>query len=121
VLNSLAFGRRLALRLLLWQLVAAMIVGLAFLVHGIQWAIAAAAGAAVVALGNAMLAARVFRGVAPAGVVYGRLLAGVILKWVVVIGGFFAILVKYKLPPLAALTGLGAALAVNLLALRFKG
>jgi ATP synthase protein I len=121
VLNSLASGRRLALRLLLWQLFVALIVGLAFSVHGFRWALGAAAGAAIVALGNAVLAARVFRGLAPAGLVFGRLVAGVILKWVVVVGGLIAILVKYKLPPLAAITGLGAALAVNLLALRFKG
>jgi len=39
----------------------------------------------------------------------------------VIVGGLIMILVQYKLPPLAAITGLAAALAVYLLAFRFKG
>jgi hypothetical protein len=44
-----------------------------------------------------------------------------ILKWFVIVGGLLLILAKFKLPPLAAITGLVAALAVYLLAFRFKG
>jgi len=50
-----------------------------------------------------------------------RLLTGMILKWIVIVGGLFMILFQYKLPPLAAITGLVAAYAVYLLAFRFKG
>jgi hypothetical protein len=39
----------------------------------------------------------------------------------VILGGLVMILVQCKLPPLAAITGLVAAYAVNLAALRFKG
>jgi len=39
----------------------------------------------------------------------------------VVVGGLGLILFQYKLPPLAAVTGLVAAYAVYLMAFRFKG
>ncbi|GAB2571616.1 ATP synthase subunit I [Dyella jejuensis] len=121
MLNSLASGRRLALQLLLWQLFAALIVGLVFAMLGRREAIAAAAGATIVALGTALMSARVFGQPSGAGMALGRLLTGMILKWMVIIGGMIAIMVQYKLPPLAAITGLVAAYAVNLLAFRFKG
>ena len=121
MLNSLASGRRLALRLLLWQLVAAMVVGLAFSVRGFRWAIAAVAGATIVAIGTALLSTRLFGQVSGAGLALARLLTGMLLKWMVIVGGLVIVLFQFKLPPLAALTGLGAAYAVNLLAFRFKG
>ena len=121
MLNSIASGRRLALRLLLWQVVAAVLIGLVFLALGRREAVAAAAGALMAALGNALLSLRFFGGLSGAGMVIGRLFTGMILKWVVILGGLFAILVQYKLPPLAAITGLVAASAVNLMAFRFKG
>lgn len=121
MLNSLASGRRLALRLLLWQLVVAVIVGLVFATQGRREAIAAAAGAAIVVAGTALLSLRAFSQVSGAGMALGRLLTGMILKWMVIIGGMIAIMFQWKLPPLAAITGLAAAYAVNLLAFRFKG
>jgi hypothetical protein len=121
VLNSLASGRRLALRLLLWQLFAAVIVGLVFLALGRREAIAAAAGAAIAAAGTALLSMRMFSQVEGAGMALGHLLTGMVLKWMVIIGGMIAIMFQWKLPPLAAVTGLVAAYAVNLLAFRFKG
>jgi ATP synthase protein I len=121
VLNSLASGRRLALRLLLWQLLVAAIVGLVFAVLGLREAIAAMAGAAIAAAGTALLSARMFSEVSGAGMALGRLLTGMILKWMVIIGGMIAVMFQWKLPPLAAITGLAAAYAVNLLAFRFKG
>lgn len=121
MLNSLASGRRLALRVVMWQFAVAALVGLAFLLQGRREAVAAAAGALVVALGTALLGARAFAGMRGAGLALGRLLLGMILKWIVVIGGMGMILVQLKLPPLAAITGLAAAYAVHLLAFRFKG
>lgn len=121
MLNSLASGRRLALRIVMLQLVMAVLVGLIFLVQGHREALAAAAGATLVALGTALLSARVFAGIGGAGLAMGRLLAGMILKWIVVGGGLVVILGQFKLPPLAAISGLVAAYAINLLAFRFKG
>jgi ATP synthase protein I len=121
VLNSLASGRRLALRIVLLQLAVALLAGLLFLVLGRREALAAAAGATLVALGTALLSARFFSGLHGAGFALGRLLTGMLLKWIVLIGGLVVILFHYKLPPLAAMTGLVAACAVYLLAFRFKG
>lgn len=121
MLNSLASGRHLALRLLLWQLFAALVVGLVFAAFGRREAISAAAGATIAAAGTALLSARMFSQVSGAGMALGRLLTGMILKWMVIIGGMIAIMFQWKLPPLAAITGLVAAYAVNLLAFRFKG
>jgi ATP synthase protein I len=39
----------------------------------------------------------------------------------VIVGGMIIVMFQYKLPPLAAITGLVVAYAVNLLAFRFKG
>jgi len=121
VLNSLASGRRLALRIVMLQLVVAVLAGLVFLTQGRREAIAAAAGAFIVALGSALLSARTFAGLHGAGMALARLLTGMILKWMAIVGGLIVILAQLKLPPLAAITGLVAAYAVNLLAFRFKG
>ncbi len=123
MLNSLASGRRLALRIMLLQLAVAALAGLVFLTLGRRdEAMAATAGAVVVALGTALLSARFFSGLSSsAGMALGRLLTGMFLKSIVIVGGLFMILFQFKLPPLAAITGLVAAYAVYLLAFRFKG
>ena len=121
LLNSLASGRRVARRIILLQLAVALLLGIAFLALGRREAVAAAATATTVALGTALMSARFFSGISGAGVALGRLLMGMFLKWSVIIGGLVVILFQYKLPPLAAITGLVAAYAVYLLAFRFKG
>ncbi len=109
------------MRIMLLQLAVALVIGLVFLVVGRQEAVAAAMAAVVVAMGTAVLSARFFSGHGGAGLALSRLLTGMILKWVVIVGGLFVILFQYKLPPLAAITGLVAAYAVYLMAFRFKG
>ena len=106
---------------MLLQLAAALIVGLAFLTLGRREAVSGAAGAVIVALGTALMSARFFSGVGGGGLALSRLLVGMLLKWIVIVGGLIVILVQFKLPPLAAITGLVAAYAVNLFAFRFKG
>jgi ATP synthase protein I len=119
--NSLAAGRRLAFRLVLAQVAAAIIVGTLFLIEGAASAVAALGGGLVVAIGTALLALRVFRPSLASGVVTMRRFAlGTLLKWLVVLGGLFLILVRLKLPALPALVGLAAAMLVNVLALRFE-
>jgi hypothetical protein len=121
MLNSLASGRRLASRIMLLQLAVAALAGLAFLMLGRREALAAAASAALVAAGTMLLSARFFSGVDGAGMAFFRLLTGMLLKWIVIVGGLIVILFQLKLPPLAAVTGLVAAYAVYLAAFRFKG
>jgi ATP synthase protein I len=111
------------LRIMLLQLAVAALACLVFLTLGRRdEAMAATAGAVVVALGTALLSARFFSGLSSsAGMALGRLLTGMLLKWIVIVGGLFMILFQFKLPPLAAITGLVAAYAVYLVAFRFKG
>ncbi|MEO7052794.1 MAG: hypothetical protein ABI128_14125 [Rhodanobacter sp.] len=121
MLNSPASGRRLVLRIIMLQLAAALLTGVVFLVSGRRDAVAAATGGLLVALGTALMSARVFSDIGSAGLALSRLLTGMFLKWIVIVGGLAVILFHYKLPPLAAITGLVAAYAVHLLAFRFKG
>ena len=107
--------------MILLQLAVAVAVGLTFLTQGRREAWAAAAGAALVALGTALLAWRTFTGLGGGGMTLWRVASGIVLKWIVIFGGLIAILGQWKLPPLAAITGLVAAYAINLLAFRFKG
>ncbi|MGH8115037.1 MAG: ATP synthase subunit I [Rhodanobacteraceae bacterium] len=118
--NSLAAGRRLAFQVVLAQAVATIIVGVLFLIEGLASAVAALGGGLLVAVGTALLALRVFRpSLATGAVTMRRFALGTLLKWLVVLGGLFLILVRLKLPLLPTLVGLGAAMLVNVLALRF--
>ena len=118
--NSLAAGRRLAVQVVLAQVVAAIIVGLLFLVRGAGSALGAFGGGSVVAIGTALLALRVFRpSLARGAVTMRRFALGMLLKWLVVLGGLFLILVRLRLPLVPVLAGAGAAIAVNWLVLRF--
>jgi len=121
LLNSLASGRRLALRVVVWQIAAGVLAGIFFLILGWREALAAVLGAGVVAAGTALLSLRAFALLGSGELALARLLAGIILKWMTIGGGLMLILVQFKLPPLATITGLVAAYAVNMLAFRFKG
>lgn len=121
VYNSIAAGRRLAVRMVVAQAGAVLIVGLLLLSKGIDSAIAAWCGGAVMVIGTALLALRVFAPPpAAGGATLGRFVAGLALKWIVALGGFYLILVGLRLPPLPALTGFGAAFAANVLAVWFE-
>lgn len=103
------------------QIGVAVLVGLAFSGMGWPSMVAATASAMLVAVGNALMAARTFSSVGGAGMAMGGMLVGMALKWIVLIGGLLVVLGIYRLPPLPVLAGLAAAYAVNLLAFRFKG
>ncbi|HET9819825.1 MAG TPA: ATP synthase subunit I [Rhodanobacteraceae bacterium] len=117
--NSLAAGRRLAFQVVLAQVAVAIIVGALFFFEGAAPAFAALGGGLVVAIGTTLLALRVFRPSLASGIVTMRRFAlGTLLKWLVVLGGLFVILVRLELPLLPALVGVGAAMMVNWLVLR---
>lgn len=119
--NSLAAGRRLAVQVILVQAAVAVIAGLAFLARDVASAVGAFAGGLLVAIGTAVLALRVFApALAGPGATVARFAVGTLLKWIVVLVGFYLILVDWKLPPLPAFIGLVAALMVNLVALKFE-
>lgn len=119
--NSLAAGRRLAVQVVLAQMAAAVIAGLLFEFQGAASALGAFGGGGVVAVGTAALAFRVFRpSLARGAVTMRRFALGTLLKWVVVLGGLFLLLVRLHLPLVPVVVGAGAAMAVNWLVLRFE-
>jgi ATP synthase protein I len=119
--NSLAAGRRLAMQVVLIQAAVAVCAGLAFLVQGVPSALGAFAGGLVVVVGTGLLALRVFaQTLAGPGAMVARFALGTLLKWIVVIVGFYLIVAYWKLPPLPAVIGLAAAVLVNLVVLGFK-
>jgi len=120
VLNSVAAGRRLALRAVGCQLIAVMLVALAFLLQGPGAALAAAVGGSGVALGN-VLAARVALGggVVAAGAAFVRLLAATLLKWLLAITVLAIALVVWRLAPLPMLAGFAVALVAYPISLNF--
>ena len=119
--NSLAAGRRLALQVVLAQALVAVIAGLAFLAQGVYAAVAALAGGLLVVAGTGLLALRVFApALAGPGSMLARFAVGTLLKWIVVIVGFYLILGYWRLPALQALVGLVAAVLVNLFVLGLK-
>lgn len=120
MLNSVAAGRRLALRAVVCQLGAVMLVALAFLVQGGPAAAAAALGGLAGVLGN-LLAAWIALGggVVPARAAFFRLWLGTLLKWVVVVTVLVLALAVWRLAPLPMLVGFAAGLAAHLLILNF--
>jgi F0F1-type ATP synthase assembly protein I len=120
VLNSVAAGRRLALRAVGCQLAVVLLLALAFLFRGWAPAVAVLAGGSGVALGHA-LAAQVALGggVVGAGPAFARLVLATLLKWVVAITFFAVALVVWRLAPLPMLAGLAAAVVAYPLGLNF--
>lgn len=97
--------------------VAILVASLPWLVKGSMWALAAAVGGMSVVAG-AWLFGRIALGggVQSSTGAVGRMLTGLMLKWVVVIGGLAAG-VGLGLPPLPMLTGVIAALVAQMLAI----
>ncbi|WP_343237160.1 hypothetical protein [Xanthomonas sp. XNM01] len=118
VLNSVAAGRRQAGRAIAWQVVATLLVALLCLTAGLRWSAAALVGGGAVTLAI-WLAARVALGggVGSAGLAVTRLLAGMAVKWMVVIGVMALGVVAWGLPPLPMLIAAAVALVAQMLAL----
>jgi len=114
--NSMAAGRRLALRAVTLQAIVAIVVALGFwLVDGAS-ALAAATGGGAVVAGSALFASRSFAGSPQgAGIALARLLFGLLLKWCVVLGTLYIALARLHLPPLPLLAGAVAATLAFLL------
>nr|WP_225540781.1 hypothetical protein [Xanthomonas sp. XNM01] len=117
-MNSVAAGRRQAGRAIAWQVVATLLVALLCLTAGLRWSAAALVGGGAVTLAI-WLAARVALGggVGSAGLAVTRLLAGMAVKWMVVIGVMALGVVAWGLPPLPMLIAAAVALVAQMLAL----
>lgn len=120
MLNSVAAGRRLALRAVGCQLVAVMLVALAFLLQGPGAALATAVGGLGGVLGT-VLAARVALGggVVAARPAFARLLVATLLKWLVAITVLAIALAVWRLAPLPMLAGFATALVSYPILLNF--
>lgn len=116
--NSIAAGRRLAIRVVCAQIGATALVAAGFLFAGWRSGLAAMCGGSVVAVATALLALRLFAtGPAAAGTVFARLVVGNLLKWAVIALGLYLTMVKAGLPGLPVICGVMAALLPQLLGL----
>ncbi|TAL89521.1 MAG: hypothetical protein EPN69_14185 [Rhodanobacter sp.] len=108
--------------MLAWQLVAIFACVVVFLIQGRRAALAAGLGGCLIVLGTALMALRVFGGGRRLGAssTLVDMIVGMVLKWVVIIAGLYVLLARWQMPGLAVLAGMGTAMAVNLMALRFK-
>lgn len=121
-MNSIAASRRLAARMVAWQAAAVLATVALFLIQGRRAALGAGLGGCLVVLGTALMALRLFgRGQRiGASMALVDLIVGMALKWVVIIAGLYVLLARWQMPGLAVLAGMGTAMAINLMALRFK-
>ena len=118
VLTSVATGRRLAQRAIAWQAIAIAVTALAFLAKGGAWALAAGLGGAAIAVGGWLSSVVALGGgVNPSAGALARLLAGVALKWVVVVAVLLLGVGKAGLSPVPMLVGVIVALFAQLLAM----
>ncbi|WP_101926311.1 MULTISPECIES: ATP synthase subunit I [Luteimonas] len=118
MLTSVAAGRQLAQRAIVWQAVAVAVTALAFLAKGGTWALAAALGGAAIAVGGWLSSVIALGGgVNPSAGALARLLAGVVVKWVVVVAVLLLGVGVGRLPPVPMLAGVIVALFAQLLAM----
>jgi ATP synthase protein I len=104
--NSIAAGRRMALRVVLAQAGVTVLVATGFFLHGWRSGLGVLGGGGVVALGTAVLALRMFAtGPTGAGAVLARMIVGNLLKWIVIVAGLYLLLAKAGLPGLPVLAG----------------
>jgi ATP synthase protein I len=116
--NSIAAGRRLAIRVVAAQAAATALVAAGFAWRSWDDALAVLAGGGVVVLGTAVLALRLFAGApAAAGTVLARMIVGNLLRWCVIGAGLYLAMVVARLPALPVLAGLIAALLPQLFSL----
>ncbi len=104
--NTIAAGRKLALRVVSAQIGATVLVAAGFLLQGWRFGLGALAGGAVITVGTALLALRVFAGgPTGAGATLARVIAGNLLKWIVIAAGLYLLLAKVGLPGISVLAG----------------
>lgn len=120
--DPIAAGRSAAARAVAVEIAASGLVALGFLALDWRHALAAAIGGAAMVAGNALSIALAFGGgIQRAPAAFGRLLLGVMGKWMVVLAVFALALAAWRLPPLPLLVGLAASTLGYLLALNRIG
>lgn len=119
MLTSVAAGRRVAQRAIVWQVFAVALAAVAlFLLRGGAWAAGGLGGGGAVIAGSALSGLLALGGgVSPATGALARMLLGVLVKWVVVIGVLVLAVGVAGMPPAAVLTGVIAAMVAQVLAI----
>ena len=108
--NSIAHGRRNAVRIVLFQLGIAGLVGVGFCLRDWRSGTAAWYGGGVIAIGNALFAWRLFAdGIAPAKRVARAVYAAEVMKWVWLVLALYLALAVFGLTPLPLILGVLAA------------
>jgi ATP synthase protein I len=122
VFNSLVANRRLAFRLVAVQAAVAAAVSAGFLLlQGPRESLAAALGGGAVAVGSMVLAWRALVGPAmSAGTALGRMVSGLLLKWVLVVGVLYLALSRFGLPAPPLLAGIVATMIAPFLTQGFQ-
>jgi len=116
--NSIAAGRRLAIRVVCAQLGVTVLVAAGFAFADWRSGLGAFCGGAVVAAATSVLALRMFAtGPTSAGMVFARMIVGNMLKWGVIAIGLYLTMVKAGLPGLPVMCGVIAALVPQLFGL----
>lgn len=120
MLNSVAAGRRLALRVLIVQIIATLATAAVCSISGSQAVLAALAGGGTMALGGLLAAWGAFGGgVTGAGLALGRLLLGTAVKWLTVGVGLYLALAVWRLPAVPVLAGAAMAAAAFVGSVKF--
>lgn len=105
--NSIAYGRRMAARMVLLQVGAITILGLGFCAMGWRAGVAAWFGGGIVAIGNALFAWRLFAGGnAPTQKAMASVYAAEVLKWFWMLGMFYLAVAVLKVPALPFVVGI---------------
>jgi F0F1-type ATP synthase assembly protein I len=110
VRNSIAHGRRVAVRTTLLQFGVTLVVALIASLLGWRIGLATLAGGAIIAVGNGLFAIRLFgRGVAPARDVMRSAYAAEVIKWFWLCLALTLAIAVLKLPFAGLITGVLAA------------
>lgn len=108
--NSIANGRRVAVRTALLQIGVTLVAALIASMLGWRIGMATLAGGAIIAIGNGLFAIRLFRrGVAPARNVLHSVYAAEIIKWFWLLLALTLAIAVLKLPFVGLVTGILAA------------
>lgn len=118
MLNSVAHGRQQARKVLVVQLATVLASALLLWLASPAHALAAALGGGALVLGSGLTAWLVLSGQSPAaaGLALGRLLAGMVFKWLVLILALVLGAAVWKLPPIGLAAGVAAALVAQVVA-----
>ena len=120
MLNSVAASRSAALREVVYQMAAVVLVALMFLPMGLSASLAALLGGISMVLGNALAAiVALGGGVVTARSALSRLMLATGLKWLVVMTIFAIASGVWRMAPLPLIAGLAVALIAHPLILNF--